>query len=143
MKRFRAAATANGLILMSISTLTQPIDSNAMLGRSPDDIIELFGVPDDAAFSNTILNFYYKDQNKNQAKFAFNDGVAIMVPDDGFAPMKLTRPPEDKIYNGQSVRAAALRLGNIASLIVGSHRADAIYADGTKATIALGRVFPR
>lgn len=142
MKTIQAGAATLGLILMSIPALTPSTDSNVMLGRSPDDIIEMFGVPDVASISAPILKFRYTDKNKKAAVFAFHEGVAIMVPDAGFAPQAITRPPEDMVFCGQSVRAAALRLGSAESIIMGSQSAVATYADGTEVTMALGRVFP-
>jgi hypothetical protein len=73
----------------------------------------------------------------------WHEAVAIRVPDAGFAPQAVTRPTADKIFCGQSVRAAALRLGSAESVIMGSQAVIATYADGIEVTMALGRVFPR
>lgn len=143
MNKLKVGATALGMILMAAPVLTTPADTIGLLGRSPDDIIELYGVPDMASTSASVLSFFYTDDAKQPACFAFHGDVAIQVPDEGFAPLKITRPSADKVYRGQSVSSAALRLGSAETITMGTNSVVATYADGTEALLALGRVFPR
>ena len=127
---------------MSFSAFTPATNNGTMLGRSPDDIIEMFGVPESASMGTQTLKFFYTDPTNKDVCFTFHDDVAISVPAEGFTPLNITRPPEGKLYNGQSVRSAALRVGNADSIHIGSRSVTATYEDGTKATVAMGRVFP-
>lgn len=142
MKHLKTAAALLGLITMSAATFLQPTDQQTLLGRSPDDIIEMFGVPDNASLSANVLKFFYTDKNKKRIEFAFHEGVAITAPAAGFQPGKIQRPVVGQAYTGQSARSAALQLGSVTRMTVGSTTANVVYADGTEAQLAHGRIFP-
>ena len=128
---------------MSLLALTPQPSNEAMLGRNPDAIIEMFGVPDSTSASSQSLRFTYAGEKGEVGSFTFHHDVAISVPPEGFKQRKITRPPDDKIYSGQRVAEAALRAGNPESLTTGSHSICATYANGMTAVIVGGRVFPR
>lgn len=127
MKTYSKSAAALGLSLMSLFAFTPETKDQALLGRSPDDIIEMFGVPDSVRTNSQTVRFAYEDPANESAYFTFHHDVAISVPPKGFQPLKVTRPTAGKLYHGQSVRSAALQVGNVTSTSIGSNSVIATY----------------
>ena len=130
---------ASRLLLAALPTF-QPVDD--LLGKSPDEVIQQFGVPDMASASATHLKFSYRDAKGNPAGVLFHDNVAVKVPAPGFKPGKVTAPPAGKVYAGQRVEAAVALLGNPLMTSVGTQGMKLTYANGESVALYHGRVFP-
>ncbi|MCA8948042.1 MAG: hypothetical protein KDE27_00975 [Planctomycetes bacterium] len=126
--------------LVSIAMPRQTGGLVDLLGQSPDQIIERFGVPRDAIASSTAIEFVYDATGGGEGRFTFCDDAAVRVPGADFVPAKVSPPPADRAYSGQRVALAALRLGNPESVRHGTSSTSLHYPDGTEATVRHGRV---
>ena len=140
-KRYFALLAVGLLCLAAAAPVTwRASDTGSLLGKSPDQIIDRFGVPHEISAGVAVLKFMYEDESGKRARFAFHADVAVAVPDDGFQPALITRPPTDKPYDGQRVEMAVLRAGNAARVNVGPGSISLEYANGMEMKLCQGRV---
>ena len=125
-----------------LAALTLPSNSEYLLGRGPDDVIALFGVPDHATAGNAAMMFTYNATEGATGTFVFHHGVAVRVPDEGFTPAQIKRPKPGEVFAGQSVAAAVAVLGNASDCSQSNLSATLQYANGQSVMLIHGRVFP-
>ena len=125
-----------------LAALPLPRNPDYLLGRSPDDVIALFGVPSDASAGHAVMHFTYDAPDGGTGVFVFHQGVAVQVPAKDFKPAKIKRPSPQEAYAGQNIASAVAVLGNATDVTQGSNSATLRYANGTKVTVMHGRAFP-
>ena len=113
------------------------------LGKSPDQVIAKFGLPDDYTIGAGVLEFIYKGKDGKQGKFAFAGDVAIAAPAAKFAPARIRPAPKDDVYVGEPIGEAIKVLGQPVGYSFGASTVQARYPDGTEVLFVGGRVFPK